>query len=72
MSMAKTFKAKVRNVGTSLGILIPKDVAEEERVKKGEEIEVSILRRNMSNVMKLFGSAKGAAEFKRDHKEREF
>lgn len=72
MGMAKTFRAKVRNVGTSLGVLIPKEIAEEEKVKKGEEIEVSILRRDMRNVMRLFGTAKGAAEFKRDHAEREF
>jgi len=70
--MAKTFRAKVRNVGTSLGVLIPKEVAEEEKVRKGEEIEVSILRRNVKDVMRLFGTAKTATGFERDHEEREF
>jgi antitoxin component of MazEF toxin-antitoxin module len=69
--MAKTFRAKVRNVGTSLGVLIPKEIAEEEKVRKGEEIEVSIMRRNVSGVMRLFGTAKTATGFERDHKERE-
>jgi antitoxin component of MazEF toxin-antitoxin module len=69
--MARMFKAKVRNVGTSLGVLIPKEVAEEEKVKTGEEIEVTIMRRNVRNVMKLFGTAKTANEFERDHAERE-
>jgi len=69
--MAETFKAKVRNVGTSLGILIPKEIAKKENVKNGEEIEVSLLRRNVKDVMKLFGTAKGASRFERDHAERE-
>jgi len=64
--MAKTFRAKVRNVGTSLGVLIPKEIAEEEKVRKGEEIEVSIMRRNVSDVMRLFGTAKTATGFERE------
>ena len=70
--MVETFKAKVRNVGTSLGVLIPKEIVERERVKNGEEIEVSILRRNLKDIMKLFGTAKNASRFDRDHTEREF
>ena len=70
--MAKTFRAKVRNVGTSLGVLIPKEIVEEEKVRKGEEVEVSILRRNIRDVIRLFGTAKQVAEFERDHTEREF
>lgn len=32
-----SFKTKVRNVGTSLGVLIPKEVARELRIKKARE-----------------------------------
>ena len=71
MYVARTFKAKVRSVGTSLGVLIPKEIAEEERVKKGEEVEVSVVRRDLRSVMKLFGTAKDARKFKRDYRERE-
>jgi len=70
--MVETFKVKVRNVGTSLGVLIPKEIVEKERVKNGEEIEVSILRRNLKDIMKLFGTAKDASRFERDRTEREF
>ncbi|MEM5773241.1 MAG: hypothetical protein QXL86_03415 [Candidatus Aenigmatarchaeota archaeon] len=70
--MVETFKAKVRSVGTSLGILIPKEIAEKEKVKEGEIIQVSILKPNLKEVMKLFGTAKGASKFERDHKDREF
>lgn len=71
--MPETFKSKVRTVGTSLGVLIPKEIANREKIKAGEEIEVSILKkRNLKEIMKLFGSAKGALKFERDHKDREF
>lgn len=71
------FKVIHRNIGVLyrinlFGVLIPKEIAEDENVRKGEEIEVSILRRNVKDVMRLFGTAKTAAEFKRDRTEREF
>lgn len=71
--MPETFKAKVRNVGTSLGVLIPKEVVAKEKIKTGEEIEVTMLKTNAKNIkelLKLFGSAKGAKPFKREHKDR--
>ena len=71
MYVTRTFKAKVRSVGTSLGVLIPKEIAEEEKVKKGMEVEVSVVRRDLRSVMKLFGIAKDADKFERDHAERE-
>jgi hypothetical protein len=69
-NMAETFKAKVRNVGTSFGILIPKEIIEKEKVKAGDVIQVSILRPNLEEIMKFFGSAKNASKFKRNHEER--
>jgi antitoxin component of MazEF toxin-antitoxin module len=71
MVMARSFRVKVRNVGTSLGVLIPKEIAEEEKVRRGEEIEVSILRRDVKNLMKLFGTAKDTRGFERNRAERE-
>ncbi|MEM5836399.1 MAG: hypothetical protein QW058_01400 [Candidatus Aenigmatarchaeota archaeon] len=70
--MVETFKAKVRSVGTSLGILIPKEIAEREKVREGEIIQVSIVKPNLKEVMKLFGTAKSSSKFERDHKNREF
>ena len=69
------FKAKVRDVGTSLGIIIPKEVANELRIKKGQEIEVGILKKNPKLIEKYFGIDKGAKPFVRDRtidKYREF
>ncbi len=65
------FKAKVRNVGTSLGILIPIEVVKEKKIKEGQNIEVSILRKDLKLIRKSFGIAKNAKfEFGRDREDR--
>ena len=69
--MPELFKAKVRKVGTSLGVLIPKDVAEKQKIKEGEEIEVGLLKeRRLDEVLKLIGTAKGTKPFERDRTDR--
>jgi len=69
--MSELFKAKVRKVGTSLGILIPKGIAEQDKIKAGQEIQVSFLKqRKLEEVLKLFGTAKGAKPFVRDRTDR--
>lgn len=69
--MAKTFKTKVRKVGTSFGVLIPKDVADRENIREGEEVTVGLLKvRKVEEVLKLFGSAGRAKSFRRDRKDR--
>lgn len=69
--MSELFKAKVRKVGTSLGLLIPKEVAEQEKLKDGQEVEVSLLkRRKLEEIWKLIGTAKGAKPFERDRIDR--
>jgi len=65
------FKAKVRKVGTSLGVLIPREVAEREKIKEGEEVDVGLLKaRKVDEVQKLFGSARGAKPFVRNREDR--
>jgi antitoxin component of MazEF toxin-antitoxin module len=71
-NMSEIFKAKVREVGTSLGVLIPKEVAKEMKIKKGQEIEISVLKKNPEMIAKFFGIDKGAKPFERDHRDREF
>ena len=69
--MPELFKTKVRKVGTSLGLLIPKEVAEQEKLKEGQEIEVSLLkRRKLEEIWKLIGTAKGAKPFERERIDR--
>ncbi|MEK6891819.1 MAG: AbrB/MazE/SpoVT family DNA-binding domain-containing protein [Nanoarchaeota archaeon] len=69
--MSELFKAKVRKVGTSLGVLIPKEVIEEEKIKEGEEIELNLMKkRKLEEIEKMFGIAKGAKPFERDRIDR--
>ena len=70
--MARLFKVKVRKVGTSLGVLIPKELVSEEKLREGEEIEIGILKENRLKLLeKAFGAAKGAKPFERERPERE-
>ena len=67
------FKSKIRPLGSSACVLIPKHRLEEDGLKIGDEIEVAILRhRNPKEIDELFGIAKGAKPFERDKSVREF
>ena len=65
------FKAKVRQVGTSLGLLLPKDVVDEENLKAGSEVDVSLFRPRKELIEKYFGIDKGAKPFVREHDHRD-
>lgn len=73
--MPETFKAKVRKVGTSLGILVPKEFVEREGIKEGEEVQVDLLKKRKleeveREIERMFGIAKGAKPFERDRTDR--
>ena len=69
--MGKVFRAKLRKVGTSVGVLIPKEIISEEKLKIGEEIEVGLMKKKRIELIeKAFGIAKGAGPFERDRRDR--
>lgn len=69
--MTELFKAKLRKIGTSVGLLVPKGIIEEEKLKVGQEVEVSLLKkRRLEEVWKLIGTAKGTRPFERDRTDR--
>lgn len=70
--MAEIFETKVRSVGTSLGVLIPIEVARKEKLKEGQKIEISILKKNLKLLKEAFGIDKNASKFEREHRDREF
>ena len=73
--MMAMFKAKVRKVGTSMGVILPKEIVKEQNIKEGKEIEFFLPQKNSKLIERYFGSAKGAKPFKRDRtidKYREF
>lgn len=65
----ETFEGKVRKVGTSLGLLIPKEKAEEDSLKEGSIVRVAIINKNLKLIDKMFGSVK-AKPFEREYKDR--
>lgn len=69
--MPELFKTKIRKVGTSLGVLIPKELIKKQKIKEGEEVEVGLLKENRLRLIeKAFGTAKGAKPFERDKTDR--
>ncbi len=69
--MPGIFKTKVRRVGTSLGVLIPKELIDRQKIREGEEVEIGLLRqRRLKEVLKLIGTARGAKPFERDRTDR--
>jgi antitoxin component of MazEF toxin-antitoxin module len=69
--MSDMFETKVRRVGTSLGVLIPKEIIERDQIKEGENVKIGLLKeRKLREVLKLFGSAKETKPFVRDKTDR--
>ncbi len=63
------FEAKVRKVGTSLGLLIPTESVSKNKLKEGTKVKVAIIKKDFKLIDKMFGSVK-ARPFKRDHDDR--
>ncbi len=53
--MAETI-VKAKRWGSSLGVVIPKEAVEEERIHEGDEVIIEI--RKKKTIKELFGSAK--------------
>ena len=68
--MGEVFVSKVRPIGTSLGIIIPKQVIQEEKLEAGKEVQVSIIKKDFRLLERLFGTMKGAKPFERDRRDR--
>ena len=63
--METVFKVKIRRIGTSLGVLIPKQLISDKSIKEGDEGEIALLKKRMDLIAKVFGIAKGASHFER-------
>ncbi len=65
--MSGLFKTRVRKVGTSLGVLIPKDLIAQQKIREGETIEIALFKeKKLEQIKKAFGIAKGSKPFERD------
>ena len=67
-----SFDGKIRQVGSSFGVLIPKEIVAQGKLKKGQMVRVAILKKDLSMLDKAFGSMKNLPPFERDRDDREF
>ncbi len=65
----EVFESKVRQVGTSFGVLIPKEVVVSDRIKENQMVKVAILKKDVDLLEQSFGSVK-TKPFKREHRDR--
>jgi len=72
--MTGIIQTKLRNIGSSMGVLLPKEELGAIGAEVGDEIEIAILKhKDEDDVDKWFGSAKHfKVPFERDKKTREF
>ena len=70
--MHLAFKGIIRRVGTSYGMIVPMEVIRKAKLKEGDEVTASVLKKEPKSLQDFFGIAKGASKFKRDHTDHEF
>ncbi|HLD33703.1 MAG TPA: AbrB/MazE/SpoVT family DNA-binding domain-containing protein [Candidatus Nanoarchaeia archaeon] len=71
--MPEMFKSKIRKIGSSYGLIVPKKYLVELHIEEGEEVEVGLLKeRRLTEIEKACGITKGAKPFIRNRQDREF
>lgn len=72
--MGEVFSARLRKIGTSVGVLVPKEHLKDLGVDVGDEVEVALLKhRKLREIREGLGMARHFKEpFERDRKTREF
>jgi antitoxin component of MazEF toxin-antitoxin module len=72
--MSQVFKAKLRKIGNSYGILIPAEIIEELHVEKGDELVISVATTDLDERNRLLeeiaGVYKGKGPFVREKEDR--
>jgi antitoxin component of MazEF toxin-antitoxin module len=71
--MSKVFEGKVRRLGNSLAVIIPKEILEEAGVKEGDEVKLSFpipKSRRREALMRMAGVDSLAEPFVREKRDR--
>ena len=66
--MVNVFVSKVRPLGSSLGVIIPRKIVKSGNLFPGKEVQLSLLEQDFSALDRLFGSVPNAKPFKRDRR----
>lgn len=72
--MSEVFEAKLRKIGNSLGVIIPKEIIEDLHFHQGDSINVCIpssdIKTRNEKIKKLAGKYKNTSKFKREKVDR--
>lgn len=69
----RTFKAKLRRVGSSVGLLVPRGALEGMRARVGDTVEVAVMptaRERRARLEALIGSVPHLGPFRRERRDR--
>ncbi len=74
MLMTEVFEAKLRQIGNSLGVIIPSEILEERGFSKGDKVQIVIppssFEKRNEKLRQMAGLYKGTKPFKRDKEDR--
>ena len=65
--MVEAVEVKVRHVGNALGVILPSRIINDEKIRVGESVMVSVIKKSNGSLRDLLGIARGAKSFKREH-----
>jgi len=71
--MSSVFEGRVRRLGNSLAVIIPKEILKETGLKEGDMLKLSLLisvQKRKEAFRKMAGIDKGSTRFERDNRER--
>jgi len=55
----ETINVKVKKWGNSLGVVLPRDILNNENIEEGSDIEISVRAKHKTKVKDIFGMLKG-------------
>jgi len=72
--MSEVFKAKLRRIGNSTGIIIPNEILTDLGYEQGDSVQVVIpsmdIKKRNKRILKMAGKYKGKTAFKREKEDR--
>lgn len=72
-ALVELFSTQLIKVGNSYGFLVPMEIVKKEKLKLKDEIQVTVMKKDRSDLLKYWGIAKNVkTKFERDKSVREF
>jgi len=71
ITVPELVEVKLRPVGNALGLILPSKLVKNEHLKSGETVKIALLKKRKIDLSKLFGIARGAPPFEREHGHRD-